>query len=298
MDDAALPPVTRALERVCGNLATAGARLRLGILRAQGDGAEGPGVADGAGGARDAGGGGPVPPVFRGSATASLLGSVLRLLALVLVVLIVVGAVSTMLRGTDPGEHLPAAGSGAGSAPSGTAAGPVEPTAVVGPLAGDSAAEYLAIARSELESLARAAPATDLYAVVSLAGYRTPTDLRQMFAAYRLTEVFFRVPPDGADTSATVRDPVADIEAAFDSAADTAETRVHEATGAADAEAANRAAVALRARCACLFAAVVRAPAARLLELTREEQVRVVDPAPPGLMPPAVSFVPLEPERT
>ncbi|MCK9900490.1 hypothetical protein MXD63_10440 [Frankia sp. Cpl3] len=253
------------------------------------------------------------PPDSRTSTTASVVGGTLRLLVLGLVVLIIVGAVSTMLRGPDPGNSssgIP------GPGPGGAPAGPATPTTTVGPVAGDDAAGYAAAARAELESLAGAAPQADLYAVVSLAGYRTPEELHRLFATFRISEVFFRVPPDGVVLSAPVRDPVADVEAAFASAGDAAETRSRDAgeglgtdadagaarTGRDDQsgesqQAANQQAAALRARCACLFGVVVRAPAARLLELARGSQVRVVDPAPPGLAPPAVRFVPLEPER-
>ncbi|MEX5632195.1 hypothetical protein [Parafrankia sp. FMc2] len=251
------------------------------------------------------------------SRTASVVGGTFRLLVLGLVVLIIVGAVSTMLRGPDPGNSssgIP------GPGPGGPPAGPATPITTVGPVAGDEAAEYAAAARAELESLAGAAPQADLYAVVSLAGYRTPEELHRLFATFRISEVFFRVPPDGGVLSAPVRDPVADVEAAFASAGDAAETRARDAgeglgadtgtgtdTGTARAgpedqpgasqQAANEQAAALRARCACLFGVVLRAPGARLLELARDGQVRVVDPAPPGLVPPAVRFVPLEPER-
>lgn len=255
------------------------------------------------------------PPDSRTSTTASVVGGTLRLLVLGLVVLIIIGAVSTMLRGPDPGNSssgIPGPGSG------GAPAGPATPTTTVGPVAGDDAAGYAAAARAELESLAGAAPQADLYAVVSLAGYQTAEELHRLFATFRISEVFFRVPPDGVVLSAPVRDPVADVEAAFASAGDAAETRARDADAGLDTDAdadagvartgqedqpgksqqaANEQAAALRARCACLFGVVLRAPAGRLIELARGSQVRVVDPAPPGLAPPAVRFVPLEPER-
>ncbi len=279
VDDAALPSAGRTLAAVAGGLAGARDRPRARLRRGRAAG-EGP-YSDGDG---------PPPPGRAGVVTGRVLEAVGRLLVLGLVVLIVVGAVTTMLRGADPdGSHPP--GPGPGDAP----AGPVEPTVIVGPAAGESPAAYTAEAAAKLDGLTRAAPDADLYAVVSLAGYRTPDEMLRIFTAYRTLEVFFGVPPDGMVTAATVRDPVADLTAAFDSEAAAADTRAHDSTDPAAAERARQEATALRARCGCLFAAVVRAPAARLVDLGRLSGVRVVDPAPPGISPAAVHFVPLQP---
>ncbi|WP_347176750.1 hypothetical protein [Parafrankia sp. EAN1pec] len=281
VDAAALPPVGRVLESVAGGLAGARDRPRARLRRAWAA-RVGP-YADGDG---------PPPPGRASVITGRALEAIGRLLVLGLVVLIVVGAVTTMLRGADPsGSHAP--GPGPGNAP----AGPVEPTVTVGPAAGESPAAYAAEAEAKLDGLTRAAPDADLYAVVSLAGYRTPDEMLQIFTAYRTLEVFFGVPPDGAVMAATVRDPVADLTAAFDSEADAADTRAHSATDPAEAEHARQEATALRARCGCLFGAVVRAPAARLVDLGHIEGVRVVDPAPPGISPETVRFLPLQPDQ-
>ncbi|WP_241831617.1 hypothetical protein [Parafrankia soli] len=280
VDDAALPPVGRVLESVAGRLAGARDRPRARLRR--GWAARGGPYVDGDG---------PPPPGRASVITGRALEAIGRLLVLGLVVLIVVGAVTTMLRGADPsGSHAP--GPGPGNAP----AGPVEPTVTVGPAVGESPATYAAEAAAKLDGLTRAAPDADLYAVVSLAGYRTPDEMLQIFTAYRTLEVFFGVPPDGAVMAATVRDPVADLTAAFDSEADAADTRAHSATDPAEAEHARQEATALRARCGCLFGAVVRAPAARLVDLGHIEGVRVVDPAPPGISPETVRFLPLQPD--
>lgn len=282
VDDAALPPVGRVLESVAGRLAGARDRPRARLRRAWA--ARGGPYVDGDG---------PPPPGRASVITGRALEAIGRLLVLGLVVLIVVGAVTTMLRGADPsGSHAPGPGPGPGNAP----AGPVEPTVTVGPAVGESPATYAAEAAAKLDGLTRAAPDADLYAVVSLAGYRTPDEMLQIFTAYRTLEVFFGVPPDGAVMAATVRDPVADLTAAFDSEADAADTRAHSATDPAEAEHARQEATALRARCGCLFGAVVRAPAARLVDLGHIEGVRVVDPAPPGISPETVRFLPLQPD--
>ncbi|EFC79835.1 conserved hypothetical protein [Parafrankia sp. EUN1f] len=310
VDDAALPAIGRALNWAQAGLGSVGDRPWAGARRARAAVTARVAVDDAPAAVT-----GAEPRAARGWAAAGVLEAAFRVLVLGLVVLIVVGAVTTMLRGSDPGGATSGSGSGSGAAGStvsgsgtadaaadadgaGAAAGPVEPSIVVGPAAGDAAGAYADSTRSELESLSAAAPAADLYAVVSLTAYQTPAELVRTLADYRVTEVFFRVPPDGAETSANVRDPVADVESAFDSAADAAETLAREDTDAVAAQRAHLEAMALRARCGCLYAAVVRAPAARLLELTRRGPVRTVHPAPPGSSPSAVRFVPLDPARS
>ncbi|WP_054565835.1 hypothetical protein [Frankia sp. R43] len=312
VDDAALPAIGRALNWAQAGLGSVGDRQWAGARRARAAVTARVAVDDAPGAVT-----GAEPRAARGWAAAGVLEAAFRVLVLGLVVLIVVGAVTTMLRGSDSGGAMSGSSSGAGSASGaagsavsqsgtadaaadddGAAAGPVEPSIVVGPAAGDAAGAYADRTRSELESLSAAAPAADLYAVVSLTAYQTPAELVRTLADYRVTEVFFRVPPDGAETSANVRDPVADVESAFDSAADAAETLAREDTDAVAAQRAHLEAMALRARCGCLYAAVVRAPAERLLELTRRGPVRTVHPAPPGSSPSAVRFVPLDPVRS
>ncbi|MBE3201944.1 hypothetical protein [Parafrankia irregularis] len=314
VDDAALPAIGRVLNWAQAGLGSVGDRPWAGARRAHAAVTARVAVDDAPVAVT-----GAEPRAARGWAAAGVLEAAFRVVVLGLVVLIVVGAVTTMLRGSDSGGATSGSGSGSGSGAAGSAvsqsgiadaaadadaddagaaAGPVEPGIVVGPAAGDAAGAYADRTRSELESLSAAAPAADLYAVVSLTAYQTPAELVRTLADYRVTEVFFRVPPDGAETSANVRDPVADVESAFDSAADAAETLGREDTDAVAAQRAHLEAMALRARCGCLYAAVVRAPAERLLELTRRGPVRTVHPAPPGSSPSAVRFVPLDPVRS
>ncbi|THJ75600.1 hypothetical protein E7Y31_04555, partial [Candidatus Frankia alpina] len=169
-----------------------------------------------------------------------------------------------------------------------------------GPGAHDSVAEYLGASRQNLASLTAAAPAADLYAVASLTGPATPDQLIDLFGSYRAVQVFFTAGTGGQVEQATVRDPVADVHAAFASAAAQAQARAASEARAGDAGADNRdrqAAAQLRAGCACLFAAVVRAPAGRLSQLAADPRVRIVDPAPPGAGPTSVRFIPLPPDR-
>jgi hypothetical protein len=51
-------------------------------------------------------------------------------------------------------------------------------------------------------------------------------------------------------------------------------------------------------RCGCVFAVVVRAPQAALVELARRPEIRVVDPAPPAVSLPSITVFPLQPQVT
>ncbi len=155
----------------------------------------------------------------------------------------------------------------------------------------------------------------DTYGVVSFPGYRTPEQALDLLRDLRTVRVFFRVPPDGTALSADVRDPLADIRTAFARAAaaqaDTADTAdvadvaavdvgTADAGGIGDADARERAAdeaVALRDSCACLYGAVVAAPAWRLAALADTEPVRLVDVAAADVPAGPAVFVPLRPEQ-
>jgi hypothetical protein len=170
---------------------------------------------------------------------------------------------------------------------------PPAQTVAVGPYPADDVASYLAYAGSRLAELTSAAPEADLFAVVSFAGYRTPAQLVDLLSTYRVHRVFLRLPPEGDVLQAPVRDPVADVDAAFERAAAVEARRAGASSGGTGSGPAS----AFRRRCACLFAAVVRAPAGRLAELSGVAGVRVVDAAPPGSTLTAATFVPLLPER-
>ncbi|KLL12391.1 MULTISPECIES: hypothetical protein [Protofrankia] len=185
----------------------------------------------------------------------------------------------------------------------------------------EAVAGYLTAARTRLAAAARRDEPPgrhpDTYGVVSFPGYRTPEQALDLLRDLRTVRVFFRVPPDGTALSADVRDPLADIRTAFARAADAdaaaaqagtadvadvaaVDVGTADAGGIGDADARERAAdeaVALRDSCACLYGAVVAAPAWRLAALADTEPVRLVDvaaaDAPAG---PAV-FVPLRPEQ-
>ncbi|WP_462203494.1 hypothetical protein [Frankia sp. CcWB3] len=231
-----------------------------------------------------------------------------RMLVLGLVALIVVSATAAILQGVDhapsSGRSSPATGEAPTSANQPAApdqpAAPVLPVVTIGPGPNDPVADYLGASRQNLASLTSAAPGADLYAVASLTAPRTPADLLEVFGDFRTVQVFFTAGIGGEQEQALVRDPVADVRAAFGSAAAQADARAAADTQVGDTAAADRerrAASDLRAGCGCLFAAVVRAPAGRLSQLETDPRVRVVDPAPPGSGPPGMRFIPLSPDR-
>ncbi|MCK9876033.1 hypothetical protein MXD59_09635 [Frankia sp. Ag45/Mut15] len=246
-----------------------------------------------------------------------------RIVVLGVVTLIVVSAVAAIVQGArDRAPTLVATG-GAGHGrglPGGSAPAPVPasapeggasqggasegaaavPAVRIGPAAQDTVADYLGASRQSLASLTAAAPATDVYAVASLTAAVAPGGLLDVVGGYRIVQVFFTAGISGETEQVTVRDPVADVQAAFAAAASQASERAAADGRAGDAHAQerdDRAAADLRAGCACLFAAVVRAPAGRLTQLAADPRVRVVDPAPPDTAPPTVTFIPLVPDR-
>ncbi len=171
---------------------------------------------------------------------------------------------------------------------------------LVGPGPRETVGGYLEAARMRLAASAQASGQPDTYAVVSFPGYRTPEQALGLLQGLRTVRVFFRVPPDGTALSADVRDPLADVRTAFAHAADAAAAQADAVGAVGDADARERAvdeAAALRDSCACLYGAVVVAPAWRLLALAEAGSVRLADVAPPGVPGPSAVFVPLRPEQ-
>jgi hypothetical protein len=225
----------------------------------------------------------PEPPAGQGWRQGGYLTRGARLGVSVAVAALVVSAVATTLQGPD---RLRTGSPSAAKVPDVKvpAAKTPDVKVTIGPYPGDVVGTYLAYARSRLDQLTVVAPDADLFAVVSFSDYRTPSALLGLLADYRMHRVFIRVPPGGRVFEAPVRDPVADVEAAFAHAAVTAAPRTPEAS-------------AYHRRCACVFAAVVRAPAGRLARLAGTEGVRAVDVASPGSTMASAVFVPLLPDR-
>lgn len=189
---------------------------------------------------------------------------------------------------------IPSASAVPGSSDPGTG-----PIAFVGRPRGESVPGYVAAAGRRLAALAWADGDTPAYAAVSLPGYRTPAELTRLLAGYQVVEVYFRVPPYGTAMAVAVHDPAADLPSAFDRAAVVADQRA--VIGPSSSAVASRAADqarALRARCSCVYGAVVRAPATRLASLSAAEGIRLVDPAPAArVIPGRTRFAALVPEQ-
>jgi hypothetical protein len=222
-----------------------------------------------------------------------------RIAVLGLVAMIVLSTAAALLPGVSGGQPVvepvpPPIATPPTTTPVGTPR-TVTPTITVGPFPGDSVAAYVTIADRELTALAQAAPDADLLAVVDLTAFRSPQALHTLLGDYRVTQVFFAVPGNGPVHQAAVRDPMADVLAAFDAQAAEA-TRQATTTADPAAQTRDRAeANALHAHCDCAFAAVIRAPAARLLVLRADQAVRIVDAAPPGTLADTVRFIPVAP---
>ena len=293
LDEALLPAAGDALEVVAAGAAAA-SRAITGRLLCLAVRVRLLSVDDGVGGGPAGGGEGGGAGVPAGRA---VLERGARIAVLGLVAMIVLSTAAALLPWVSAGQPIAEPATvPTPPKPVGTPRG-IAPTIAIGPYPGDSVSTYVAIASDELADLAHAAPDADLLALVDLSEYRSPQALHALLSDYRVTQVFFAVPGVGSVHQAAIRDPVADVVAAFDAQASDATRRAALADPAAQRR--DRAeASALRAGCACAFAAVVRAPAVRLLALRADPAVRVVDAAPPGTLENAVRFVPVAPGQT
>jgi hypothetical protein len=173
----------------------------------------------------------------------------------------------------------------------------------VGVVDGQSVPGYLRASDGELAALTHAsAPNTQVWALVSLDAYLPPGRLTAVLGGVAVAQVYARAPMAGALTQ-VVRIPVYrvpdDVVAGMLSAAagrdreradyqqlsdevvggDAQQARLRRAYQSAARTAADEA-NAYRARCSCVFAAVVRAAPAGLEDIARHAEVRTVDPAP------------------
>jgi hypothetical protein len=271
LDTAVLPPCGRMIARLVDRVTTSGRAARTTAVRTL---------------ARAR----PAP------AALARLEAGTRVTVIAVVAVVAAGSLASFAHGwvADPRARagrpaaldVPASGNPGPAGSSGYAAvvGPTSPTA-----------GYLGSARDRFASVLATAGGGEVYAVVSLPGYRTPTQLLDILSGYRLVRVFFRVPPDGPTVAAVVRDPSVDVAAAFNRAADQVARGAHGGTAAGRAADEARA---LRSGCACAYGAVVRAPAARLAALAGSAAVRLVDAGGAGRVGgPATRFAALLPEQ-
>jgi hypothetical protein len=297
LDDTMLPVTEQGLETVVGAAAaTSRAALtqvlrlavRARLLR--------PALAAGRPSPTSAAPGGPLGVVPVGRAVLER-GARIAVLGLVsMIVLSTAAALLPWVSGGQPVAELVAPPRQPSTLPA-AAPSTTAPSITVGKFPGDSVATYIGIADQALTQLAGDAPDADLVALVDLTGYRSPAQLHALLLDYRVTQVFFAVPGAGPVHQAAVRDPVADVFAAFDAQAAAAARQAAAAPDPAAAVRDRAEAGALRAHCACAFAAVVRAPAARLVGLRESQAVRLIDPAAPGAVESTIRFVPVTPEQ-
>jgi hypothetical protein len=176
----------------------------------------------------------------------------------------------------------------------------------VGVVDGQSVPGYVSASHDELTALladpASAVATAEVYALVSLAVYVTPEQLAPVLSGLAVAQVYARAQLPGMQTQ-VVRIPAyrvpQDVVAGLQDAArgrdqeiadygqlrraltgdSGADRRLRAAYDRAAALAAAEA-VAYRAGCSCVYAAVVRAAPPALDRLTRRPEVRAVDPAP------------------
>jgi hypothetical protein len=171
----------------------------------------------------------------------------------------------------------------------------------VGVVEGQSVPGYLTSSRGELDAMVRSPGVTDTWALVSLSGYLPPDRLMPVFGGVAVAQVYARAPlressqverisvyrmPDdvvaGMLHAAVRRDQErADYQQLSNGlvGGGANETRLRQAYASAARLAADEA-DAYRARCSCVFAAVVRAAPATLTAIAGRDGVRAVDPAP------------------
>jgi hypothetical protein len=198
---------------------------------------------------------------------------------------------------------------------------PTPIVATIGPTPGSSVASYLSKASFDLRHFGEISHGAATYAVVDLRTFQTPAQVTALFGAVQLVRAYVRVRA-GALPMAVRSIPVLSagliapgMRTAATVAAATAKSYgvllagLHPKT-AADRKVKKRyeqmhraalvEAAALRRplQCACIFAAVVRADAARLSTLAAEPQIRAVDPGPPAVELTGLTALPLDPRDT
>jgi hypothetical protein len=163
----------------------------------------------------------------------------------------------------------------------------------VGVEQGGSIPGYLSGSKARLAGLPAGSTG---YALVSLADYLAPGQLVPVLAGVEVFQVYARVPLPHAQTAiaklAVDRIPD-DVIAGMDTEA---KERAAQAARTGDQVAAAEA-TAYRQHCACAYAAVVRAPADALRQLSGRAGVRAVDPAPQVSRLDLAVFLPPLPEQ-
>jgi hypothetical protein len=228
--------------------------------------------------------------------------------------LLLVAAITVLVRnsstGTDQTVGLPELD---------TVTGPRAVT--IGPIAGDVVRVYLDSARAHLATRARQTPHAKTYAIADFESLVTPTEAAEALPGPTPMLVFLSVtvPDDacGVGSAYAVHSLPDDVTGVFDEVADcldgkargqrkfansidatNSEQAAQKASQLADAAREERVAAKLRAGCACVLAVVVAGEAELLSHIADSGTVRVLDPAPAGLRPRDIAWVPLRPKDT
>ncbi|MEN3614833.1 hypothetical protein AAH979_35530 [Plantactinospora sp. ZYX-F-223] len=192
----------------------------------------------------------------------------------------------------------------------------------VGVVQGESIPGYLEATRGELRSLVAAGaadPAQPTYALVTMSAYLAPDRLTPVLTGIGVSEVFARLWRPGTQTE-IVRIPalrlpddvvagMSEVAARKDREARDYQERAAGVTGdgpqeqelrrfySSGARVADEEATAYRARCSCVYAAVVRGEPATLERIAARPEVRAVDPAPEVQRLDRTVFTPPLPEQ-
>ncbi|HEU5111575.1 MAG TPA: hypothetical protein VFT95_23790 [Micromonosporaceae bacterium] len=189
----------------------------------------------------------------------------------------------------------------------------------VGVSQGQSIPAYVLDSRAELDRLAADPRAGEVYALVTLAAYLAPDRVAPIVGGAAVSAVYvrvplprtqteiiridaFRVPEDvlaGMESEALRKDGEAldyrDLSARLTGAG--AQERRLRAVYDSGARVAEAEAEAYRRRCSCVYAAIVRATPAALVEVARRPGVRAVDAAPEVRRLDRAVFLPPLPEQ-
>ncbi|GAA3775761.1 hypothetical protein GCM10022225_74630 [Plantactinospora mayteni] len=192
----------------------------------------------------------------------------------------------------------------------------------VGVVQGQSIPGYVEASRGELRALVAAGaaePAQPTYALVTMSAYLAPDRLTPVLTGIGVSEVFARLWRPGTQTE-IVRIPaqrvpddvlagMSEIAARKDQEVQDYQERAAGVTGdgarerelrqfySSGARVADEEATAYRARCSCVYAAVVRGEPAALERVAARSEVRAVDPAPEVQRLDRTVFTPPLPEQ-
>jgi hypothetical protein len=187
----------------------------------------------------------------------------------------------------------------------------------LGPDIGETTTGYEASSLQDLEHLADTSPTSTRTALVTLKGYLTPAQVQALLGPYQVRRVYLRAKvggPDAAEVPYDIRGELgASLRKAYGDVAlsrlavrrsylayveTTTDDKAYHDDYAAYAASTGREVIAYQHSCACVFSALVDAPARDLVALRAHPQVRAIQVAGEGLSLAALIVQPLLPETT